>query len=295
MVNRQLIMDRRFDLDAILDGTQDFRWRAWRDDWHSGVLSGNLIHIRQINRGVEYRADSDLDALLISYFRLGDDIDAIHADIACRDDKVATLVKKYPYLRILRQPDPWECTVSYICSANNNVARISKIVEKIAEAFGRQIDLDGEVRHTFPMPDMVIKPGMGPLTGLKLGLNRHFKIIAAAERIRAGKLDLCYLAQPHVSYPEAKRGLMGCYGIGHKIAACIALFGLDKVEAFPADTWVKRAVAGYFPNQKQPVGDKLVMWAQNYSGKYAGYANQLLFHEQRELENPRREKDRGGN
>ena len=89
--------------------------------------------------------------------------------------------------------------------------------------------------------------------------------------------------------------LMGCYGIGHKIAACIALFGLDKVEAFPADTWVKRAVAGYFPNQKQPAGDELVMWAQNYFGKYPGYANQLLFHEQRELENPRREKDRGGN
>ena len=236
MVTRRLIVEQHFDLDAILDGTQDFRWRAWRDDWYSGVLGGNLIHIRQINRGVEYRADSDLDALLISYFRLDDDIDAIHADIACRDDKVATLVKKYPYLRILRQPDPWECTVSYICSANNNVARISKIVEKIAEAFGRQIDLDGEVRHTFPTPDMVIKAGMGPLTELKLGLNRHFKIIAAAERIRAGKLDLCYLAQPHVSYSEAKRGLMGCYGIGHKIAACIALFGLDKVEAFPADT-----------------------------------------------------------
>ena len=33
MVTRQLIMDRHFDLDAILDGTQDFRWRAWRDDW----------------------------------------------------------------------------------------------------------------------------------------------------------------------------------------------------------------------------------------------------------------------
>ena len=148
MVTRRLIVEQHFDLDAILDGTQDFRWRAWRDDWYSGVLGGNLIHIRQINRGVEYRADSDLDALLISYFRLDDDIDAIHADIACRDDKVATLVKKYPYLRILRQPDPWECTVSYICSANNNVARISKIVEKIAEALGRQIDLEGEVRHT---------------------------------------------------------------------------------------------------------------------------------------------------
>ena len=79
-MTRQLIVDRRFDLD----GTQDFRWRPWIGHWYSGVLSGNLIHIRQIDRGVEYRAGSHLDILLRSYFRLEDDIDAIHADIARR-------------------------------------------------------------------------------------------------------------------------------------------------------------------------------------------------------------------
>ena len=118
---------------------QDFRWLPWKGDWYSGVLNGNLIHIRQVGGGVEYRADSDLEALLRSYFRLDSDIDAIHADISRRDDKVAKLAKKYPYLRILWQPDPWECTVSYICSATNNVNRISTIVEKIAEALGQPV------------------------------------------------------------------------------------------------------------------------------------------------------------
>ena len=60
------------------------------------------------------------------------------------------------------------------------------------------------------------------------------------------------------------------------------------------DTWVKRAVAGYFPHNKQPAGDKLAMWAQNYFGEYAGYANQLLFREQRDLANRRRRKVAGG-
>ena len=294
MVTRQLIVDRHFDLDAILDGTQDFRWRPWRDHWYSGVLVGNLIHIRQSNCGVEYRADSDLNALLVSYFRLEDDIDGIGADIAGRDDTVARLVKKYQYLRIFRQPDPWECTVSYICSARNNLAGISRTVEKIAEALGQQVYLDSDVRHTFPSPEIVINAGIGSLTELRLGLDRHSKIIAAAQRIRYGKLNLCYLAQPNVSYSEAKRELMTCDGIGHKIASCIALFGLDKVEAFPEDTWVKKAVAGYFPNQQQPSGDKLAMWARTHFGKYAGYANQLLFQEQRRLENQRRRRDAEG-
>ena len=76
---------------------------------------------------------------------------------------------------------------------------------------------------------------------------------------------------------------MGCYGIGDKVADCIALFALDKMNAFPVDRWVERAMAGYFPCRQQPTGDELVMWAQDYFGEYAGYANQLLFHGQWEL------------
>ena len=170
-------------------------------------------------------------ASLRSYFRLEADIDAVRAALARRDGKLARLAEKRPYLRILRQPDPWECTVSYICSANNNVARIAEIVEEIAKALGRPVGLDGEVRHTFPTPEMVMKAGVEPLAELRLGLDRHSKIIAAARRIGSGKLDLSHLAQPHISYWEARRELMGCCGIGPKIADCIALFGLDKVEA----------------------------------------------------------------
>ena len=65
-MTRRLPVDRSFSLDATLNGEQDFRWRPLKDGWHSGVLSGRLIHVRQYDGGVEYRADSDLDALLSS-------------------------------------------------------------------------------------------------------------------------------------------------------------------------------------------------------------------------------------
>ena len=55
---------------------------------------------------------------------------------------------------------------------------------------------------------------------------------------------------------------------------------------------MKRAVAGYFPNQKHLAGDKLVIWVQNCFGKYTGYANQLLFQERRALEDRRGERYR---
>ena len=246
-MTRHLVVDRTFNLEATLDGTQDFRWRPWRDDWHSSVLDGNLVPVRQIDGRLEYRASSDLDAVLRRYFRLDDDIDAVRADVSSRDDHVAGLAKKHPYLRVLRQPDAWECTVAYICSATNKVSRISAIVEKIAKELGCRVELDGDVRHTFPAPETVLEAGVERLAALKLGLKRHDKIVDAAERIRDGKLELGRLAQPEVCYAEAKRRLMGCYGIGDKVADCIALFALDKMEAFPVDTWVWKSHGEILP------------------------------------------------
>ena len=278
---RRLGVDRSFDLDALLDGTQDFRWRPRRDGWRSGVLAGNLVHLRQVDGRLEYRAASDLDALLTSYFRLDEDIEAVRADVSSRDGHVARLAQKHPHLRVLRQPDPWECTVAYICSANNSVERISAIVEQIAEELGNRIEIDGDARHTFPTSDVVLEAGVERLAALKLGLGRHEKIFDAAERVRDGRLDLRRLAQTDVRYAEVKRRLMGCYGIGDKIADCIALFALDKTEAFPVDRWMERALAEYFPPGEQPRGKGLVTWARGRFGPHAGYANQLLFQEAR--------------
>ena len=280
-MNPQITVDQRLDLDAILrDGTQDYRWRELRDGWYSGVLSRRLVHIRQIGRVLEYRADSDLDEILKRYFRLDDDIEAIVGEIS-RDDRVARLVGKYPDLRIIRQPDPWECTVAYICSANNSVERIRESVEKIARSLGSPIELDGDKRHSFPKPEVVLEAGEKALANLKLGLNRHSRIVAAARRICDRQLNLDYLSQPQVCYAEAKRRLMVCAGIGGKVADCIALFSLDKLEAFPVDIWVRRAMAGYFPGDEPPPDDELIIWAQDYFGQYAGYANQFLFREAR--------------
>ena len=156
------------------------------------------------------------------------------------------------------------------------------MVEKIAKAIGLPVELDGEVRYAFPSPQRVAESGVDALERLRLGMDRHAKIFAAARRICASRLDLSRLSQPETCYAEARRRLMACRGIGNKIADCIALFALDKMEAFPVDRWVERAMQRYFPSGNQPVGDELAIWAQDYFGRYAGYANQLLFREQRD-------------
>ena len=255
------------------------------DAWYSGVLGDRLLHLRQVTDGLEYRETSlagrsssgDTGALLRAYFRLDDDIAEIYEAI-CRDRRVASMVARYPGLRILRQ-EPWECTVAFICSATSNIPRIHQNMESMASRLGLPLELDGEIRHTFPSPQRLASAGEGALRELGLGFRAPY-VMSAARQVADGSLDLDALVR--LPYPQTKARLMDCYGIGAKIADCIAVFSLEKLEAFPVDVWVRRALAEwYFPMQKKPPDRAMVDWAQSYFGRYAGYSQQYLFHGRR--------------
>ena len=274
-----------FKLDVCAEAAQDFRWRELRDGGYSILLDGKLIHMRQNNDGIEYESDcdADLNELLHSYFRLDDDMDTIYGTLSSHDERMAELIRKYPSTRLMRQPDPWECMAAFLCSRRARPPRIAERVERIAQKLGCKVELDGEVRYTFPAPEKFLDDGVEELAGLQLGLSRvPGYIIAAAERICAGKLDLCKLAQPEVSYGKARLRLMDSNGVGSKIADCIALFSLDKMQAFPVDSRVRKAVVTqYFPwlNKQSDAkfDESIVIWAQERFGPYAGYANQFLY------------------
>ena len=64
-------------------------------------------------------------------------------------------------------------------------------------------------------------------------------------------------------------------GVGDKVASCVALFGFANLEAFPIDVWMKRAIDVYFDGQLDPTT----------LGRYAGIAQQYIFHYIRNVEN----------
>ena len=306
-MTRQLKIQQPFNLALTLTMGQAFRWRElppeFYDDghkWFSGVLGGNLIHIRQTADGVEYRvggrngeraATVADDETLRRYFREDDDVIAIYADIR-RDPKMATIIDEHPGLRLLRQ-DPWECTVAYVCSANNNIARISAIIETIAYEFGYQLELLGDANAAFPAPDQVLADPdhVTNLGKMQLGLERAKNIVKAACRFENGELNPDRLRrEPYkdvmTALMEGPRHRSKANGIGPKVADCIALFSLDQLGAFPIDLWVWRAVSEAYPEwgftEKAKPGDKDLREASEHArqvfGNYAGYANQYLFY-----------------
>ena len=179
----------------------------------------------------------------------------------------------------MRQPDPWECLVSYICSARAAPPRITHRVETIATQLGRPLTLNGETRHTFPDPATVLAAGPARLAQIALvGFQRvPHAIIQAAKRISEGNLDLHRLAQPDIPYDEVISQLTNLYCVGPKIANCIALFALNKTEAFPVDSRVRNTVKKLYPSHTRSTDADIISWAQDLFGHHAGYANQFLY------------------
>ena len=281
----QLHIEQPFDLASSLMSGQAHRWRPY-EQWYSGVIYGNLVHIRQDLFGVEFQCtpatEEELEPLLRSYFRLDDDLEAIYGEINA-DPRVAEMVALYPGLRVLRQ-EPWECLVAFICSATSNIPRIAANMESMADSFGAPFTLDEETRRTFPAPHQLAWGGETVLRQLGLGFRARY-VAQATEQVAGGELDLEPLRR--APYEEAKARLMQLAGVGSKIADCVLAFSLEKMNAFPIDVWVRRALLEwYFPEGTKMRDKDLLQWAQTYFGRYGAYSQQYLFHGRRLRDRP---------
>ena len=279
-----------------LDGTVDKLGDGGRhpdSEWHSGLLGEFLIHLRQVGSAVEYRATklgepADGEAvgtLLQRYLRLDDDVSRIYGDLRDRDANMARLTDEYGGMRLLRQ-DPWECLVSYICSKGNRIKNIRRCVGAMALLSGQELTLDVDRRFVFPSPQRVLEIGVPGLQGIDLAgrFSGSFpaSIVAASKRVRDYDLNFPALSlQSHSSVlftlmQGPRNGRTVPNGIGLKIANCVALMSLDKLEAFPVDTHIRKVVARNYSSA--PKSDAAIgMWAQQHFGQYAGYAGQLMF------------------
>jgi len=274
-----LMSDQPLDLAASLESGQAFRWRR-HGQWFVGVIFDNIVQVRQTLFGVEFHSapmvEEAMAPLLRHYLGLNDDLEAIYRHIV-KDHHVADMVARYRGLRILHQ-EPWECLVAFICSANSNIPRISANVEAVAGHLGQPVSLNGYTRHTFPPPGRVAEAGEFSLRLLGLGFRAKY-VAQAALMVAEGRISLEVLRD--LPYDEAKERLMEVPGVGEKVADCVLLFSLDKLEAFPVDRWVQRAVEEWYFGGRELKEREVRQWARDYFGPYAGYAQQYLFHGRR--------------
>lgn len=268
----ELIAD--VDLAATLYSGQAFRWQPLPDGWHQGVVGDRLVRIRPSPSGILVEGqDARLLPQLEAYFRLDGTHDRFLREVR-RDAPLDRALARYPGLRLLAQ-DPWEILVSYILSANSNVGKISRTIERLSSLAGAPIGGGG---RRFPTPEALARLSETQLRSTGMGYRAPY-VRDAARLVERGGLDPYALVR--MPYEEAHAQLVETPGVGAKVADCVLLYGCGHFGAFPIDVWIDRVIREeYFPRKRMNYrawGD----WARTHFGPWAGYAQHFLFHERR--------------
>ena len=139
----------------------------------------------------------------------------------------------------------------------------------LSENFGEEI-VDGI--FTLPTFQELAKLSVDDIKKCKLGFRASY-LKNTAEKICADNFNPEQLRV--MPYKDGKKYLTSLSGIGEKVADCILLFGAGKMDAFPVDTWIKKAMSELYQTPENP--DKIREFASKKFGSHAGFAQQLIF------------------
>lgn len=277
-----------FNLDFTLCCGQTFRWDK-QGDWWYGVVGEEVCKIRQNGKTLEFKGVNA--SFVENYFRLHDDLPRILSQIN-KDKNIGAAICEFRGLRILRQ-EPWECLISYICATYKSISAIKRMLCSLSKRFGEKICLERRSFYTFPKPAKLAIAGLHELDACGLGYRAKY-VSETAKLVYESTNSLEHLKKK--TYENAKEELMGFPGVGPKVADCVLLFSLDKLEAFPVDVWIRRVILKYyaqsFPNEfirrmsaqeslSSSEYKKLSSFGRKYFGSYAGYAQEYLYHYER--------------
>ncbi len=270
-----------FHLDHIFDCGQCFRWEKQADGSYIGPALGKIIKIS--TEGVagdttvifDNCSQEDYEELWEDYLDMKRDYTSVK-DILTDGDEVLKKAADYGYgIRILKQ-DFWETVVSFIISQNNNIPRIKGCIESISRSHGKLIgEYGGREYYSIPTPEVMAGLTIEDLSEAKLGYRARYLIETAKEMLKEGGPEA--VRQRLVESKTPIEDLQVFTGIGPKVAACISLFGLSRMDAFPIDVWMRRVM-----NQLYGIDEKDVKtmkaYAADHFGEHGGIAQQYLFY-----------------
>ena len=264
------------NIDDTINSGQVFLWKKFNSKWYG--VNGEKTLILEDKLDVKSKH-------IHNFFRFDDDFQKIKKQLS-KDSVAKKAINNFPGMRILRQ-DPFQCYISFIVSSNSNIPNIQTRLQKLSQKFGEKKMLNGREFFLFPKPEKLASASITNIAKCGLGYRTKY-VKKAAVAVNEGKIDFPSLKK--LDYLEARDELCQIFGIGKKVADCILLFSLDKLEAVPLDRWVLRILQKYYSKEFQvttktitdktydELHDKIV----DHFGKYAGYAQQFLFKNERE-------------
>ena len=273
-----------FELTHIFDCGQCFRWNKEDDGSYTGVIKQGVLNVKKEKQDVYIKANckGDLERIIKDYFDLETDYGKIKKELSKIDNNMKKSIEYGKGIRILNQ-DLWECIISFIISANNNIPRIKGIIERISKKCGDKVEFENKEYYLFPTKEQLSKLTVKDLRELGLGF-RDKRVHKTCQMIIEGQVKLEELEKSNDT-DQIREELLKLDGIGEKVADCIMLFSLKRYDVFPVDVWVRRVMNDlYIKNPDETKVNKKEIRSKAYElfGDKAGLAQQYLFYWRRE-------------
>ena len=268
----KIIFDNNKDFDAksILECGQMFRF--FKTEKGYTVISGNKI--AEIYEGdKQTKIISSSPEYFVKFFDLKTDYSKIKKELS-KYEFLVEPIKSGHGIRIAKG-DTEEIIFQFIISQNNNIKRIQKIVEKISE-IGEKINNE---YHAFPSAKKLSQMPFSYFKGLGAGYRDKYlfdtaKVLAKTSLEEKAKL----------SNEQLYKWLISLKGVGPKVASCIMLFGFNRLESFPVDTWIEKVYRKYlFAGEK--TRPQISKYLEEKFGDKSGIVQQYLFNYERLLNN----------
>lgn len=275
---------RDFDLDQILDCGQCFRWKkeesAHSPSWY-GVINGEFARLSyEENESIIIESYENDEDFWIRYLDLERDYSTIKAQLSDNDPVMLNAIEEGSGIRILRQ-DVWETLISFIVSQNSNIPRIKGCIEALCKEFGEEIgQYKGEKIFSFPGHEILSAIKEDDLKVCRLGYRAKYIAEAARQIARDDGAMLNVAAS--MNDQDVLKYLLSISGVGPKVASCIMLFSMGKLNIFPIDVWVKRVMNRLYSIREDDMA-AMKAYAEKHFGRYGGIAQQYLFYYIRQL------------
>ncbi len=268
----------KFDLTRTLSSGQSFRWRHVGPDHWQGIVRSSVISVRQVdglleawfeNEGAAQGGDL---AWVKEYFDIEGNYSEPFERLIARAGLRPLLEDQFG-LHILRQ-DPFEVLISFIISTFNNIPRIELCIRNLARLFGQSIWGYNAQEFTFPSATRLAEVSEAQLRACGLGYRSPYVIEAAARVLDLGP---AFRTLGELRTRELREELLRFPGVGAKVAECVLLFGYHRLESFPIDVWVRRAMCQLFFNGRTVPDHRIAARAEHEFRADAGLAQQYLF------------------
>lgn len=150
-------------------------------------------------------------------------------------------------LRILNQ-DPFECLISFIISQRKSIPAITTSISQLSMKYGQFKEFMGVQFYSFPSPqELVIGYKKDGYADCGLGYRDNY-VYETSKQMVSEEPILQKLK--YFSYNSSMSYLLKLKGVGEKVANCVCLYSLAKIDAFPIDVWMNRVLNQFFTTEE---------------------------------------------